>query len=116
MATKVTKRDNFNAIIEVLKGADKPELVAVMEHEIELLDKKSNKVSKADIQRKADNEVLANKVLEVLTQPMTASEIATIVSTDEVQYSNQKISAILRQLGDKVTKTTEKGKSYFSVA
>ena len=114
--TKVTKRDNFNAIIEVLKAQGEDALVEVMEHEIELLNKKSNKPSKADVQRKADNEALANRVLEVLDKPMTASEIAKVLSTDEVQYSNQKISAILRQLGDKVAKTVEKGKSYFSVA
>ena len=34
--TKITKRDNFTSIIAVLKDAGKDDLVAVMEHEIEL--------------------------------------------------------------------------------
>ena len=115
--TKVTKRDNFNAIIEVLKENGKDELVKVMEHEIELLARKSNKPSKANEQKKADNAVLQNTIFELLAGgKMTASEIAKALSTDEVDYSNQKISAMLRQLGDKVTKEVIKGKAYFSVA
>ena len=115
--TKVTKRDNFNAIIEVLKAQGKDNLVEVMEHEIELLNRKSNKPSKANEQKKADNAVLQNAILEVLGEgQMTASELAKALSTDEVEYSNQKMSAMLRQLGDKVTKEVVKGKAYFSVA
>jgi uncharacterized protein YqeY len=113
--TKVTKRDNFNSIIKVLADAGRDDLVEVIEHEIELLNKKHGKVSKADIQRKADNAELQTAILAVLDKPMTASEIANVLSTDEVQYSNQKVSAMLRQLGDKVTKEVVKGKSYFSI-
>ena len=115
--TKVTKRDNFNAIIEVLKAQGKDNLVKVMEHEIELLNRKSNKPSKANEQKKADNAVLQDAILEVLADAkMTASELAKALSTDEVEYSNQKMSAMLRQLGDKVTKEVVKGKAYFTVA
>lgn len=115
--TKVTKRESFNAIIEVLEAQGKADLVEVMKHEIELLNRKSNKPSKAQEQKKADNAVLQNAILEVLANgKMTASEIAKALSTDEVEYSNQKISAMVRQLGEKVVKTTEKGKSYFTLA
>lgn len=113
--TKVTKRDNFNSIIKVLADAGRDDLVEVIEHEIELLNKKHGKVSKADMQRKADNAELQTAILAVLEKPMTASEIANALSTAEVQYSNQKVSAMLRQLGDKVAKEVVKGKSYFSI-
>ena len=113
---KITKRENFNAIIEVLKDADRADLVAVMEHEIELLNKKHGGVSKANEAKKVANGELQERIVELIsTKAMTASEIAKALSTDEVEYSNQKISAMLRQIGDKVVKTVEKGKAYFSV-
>ena len=116
MATKVTKRDNFNAIIEVLKAQGCDNLVAVMEHEIELLNKKHGGVSKADKERKEANVVLCDKIATlIVNKPMTATDIAKAVSTDEVEYTNQKISAMLRQIGDKVTKEVIKGKTYFSI-
>ena len=39
--TKVTKKENFKRIIEVLEAQGKDELVKVMEHEIELIEKKA---------------------------------------------------------------------------
>ena len=60
MANKVTKKDNFKAIVEVLANAGRDDLVEVMNHELELLAKKSNKPSKANEQKKADNVVLQN--------------------------------------------------------
>ena len=117
MTNKVTKKDNFKAIIEVLANAGRDDLVEVMNHELELLAKKSNRPSKANEQKKADNAVLQDAILEVLADAkMTASELAKVLSTDEVEYSNQKMSAMLRQLGDKVTKEVVKGKAYFTVA
>ena len=117
MANKTTKRDNFNAIIEVLKDAGKDNLVAVMEHEIELLNKKHSGVSKADEAKRADNKVLQERIVELLAgKEMTASEIAKALSTDEVEYSNQKVSAMIRQIGDSITKNVVKGKAYFTVA
>ena len=117
MANKVTKKDNFKAIVEVLANAGRDDLVEVMNHELELLAKKSNKSSKANEQKKADNAVLQDAILEVLeNSQMTATELAKALSTDKVEYSNQKMSAMLRALGDKVTKETIKGKTYFSLA
>ena len=116
MAKKVTKRESFNAIIEVLKANGKDDLVSVMEHEIELLNKKHGGVSKADMAKREANGELQERIVELITnKPMTASAIAKALSTDEVELSNQKISAMIRQIGDKVVKTTEKGKSLFSV-
>ena len=113
---KITKRENFNAIIEVLKEQNREDLVAVMEHEIELLNKKHGGVSKATEAKRVANGALQERIVELIAdKPMTATEIAKALSTDEVDLSNQKISAMLRQLGDKVTKTVDKGKAYFSV-
>lgn len=117
MANKITKKDNFNAIIEVLKAQGKDDLVAVMEHELELLAKKSNTPSKADKAKAEANEVLKTAIYEVLTgKSMTASDIAEALSTDEVKITNQKVSALIRQMGDTITKEVVKGRAYFTVA
>ena len=115
MANKVTKRDNFKAIIEVLAGQGKDELVKVMEHEIELLDKKSNTPSKADKAKAEANEALKTAICELIKDtPMTASDIAQSLSTADNLIPNQKITAMLRQMGDTVKREVVKGKAYFS--
>lgn len=115
---KITKRDNFMAIIEVLKEAGKDNLVAVMEHEIELLNKKHGE-SKAVAERKAQNVALADEVLAILATAdgMTATDVAKALS-ERVggDYSNQKATALIKLLGDKVVATMDGKRKLFSVA
>ena len=116
---KITKRDNFNAIIEVLKAQGKDDLVAVMEHEIELLNKKHGE-SKAVAEKKAQNVALADEVLAILTESgdgMTATDVAKALA-DRVggEFSNQKATALLKLLGDKVTATMSGKRKLFTVA
>ena len=64
------------------------------------------------------NEEISEKILEVLDKPMTATDIMKAVQPFvDVELSNQKISALLRLLGEKgtgqVKKTVDKRKSYF---
>ena len=117
MANKVTKRDNFNAIINVLSEQGRDDLVAVMKHEIELLDKKHGSTSKADKAKAEANGVLQARIATLLDgKSMTASDIAKALSTDEVELTNQKVSAMIRQMGDKVTKEVVKGRAFFTLA
>ena len=116
---KVTKRDNFNAIIKVLKQYDYDELAAVMEHEIELLNRKHGE-SKAVTEKKAQNVALADEVLAILTvadKGMTATDVAKALA-EKVggEFSNQKATALLKLLGDKVTATMDGKRKLFSIA
>ena len=112
---KVTKRENFMAIITVLEEQGLDNLVAVMKHEIELLDKKHGSVSKADKAKAEANEALKADILNLIKgTPMTASDIAQSLSTADNLIPNQKITAMLRQLGESVTREVVKGKAYFS--
>ena len=72
MANKVTKRDNFISIIEVLKGIGRNDLIEVMEHEIELLDKKkaSGKMTKTQ-EANEDIKALIISELTRIGQPVT---------------------------------------------
>lgn len=110
----MTKKEMFVAIKAVV--ADNQEMVDFIDHEIELLSKKRSDNSKA----KAESDARAEKVFLALSEmdkPVTISELMALTSDSEVaSYSNQRISALMRKLGDRVVKEMVKGKAYFSVA
>lgn len=116
---KVTKRDRFNQLLAIEAVSADEGLVAFINHEIELLDKKANK-GNGSAKREEVNAPLRDKIVEVLggaDAPMTVSEILASDATFE-GMSNQKISALVRQLvtAGKVVKATDKKKSVFSLA
>ena len=114
MEKKITKREMFTSIREVV--ADNADMVAFIDHEIELLDKKSS--SKKPTATQVANEGLKTTILTVLTdEGKTASEVLAS-STEFSGLSNQKISALLKQLVEegKVVKETDSKKSVFRLA
>lgn len=115
---RVTKRENFEAIKAILEGMEGTEaLVEVMAHEIELVSKKRATQTKAQ----KENVELAERVYEVLegaTEAMTATEILNVLKDNEVEgiASNQKVSALLKVLGNRVVNEKKGKKSTFRVA
>lgn len=128
-AKKVTKREYFAQLREVVK--DNAELVAFIDHEVELLDRKNSKTSQTKGQKINEqiNEVLVQELAKVGT-PITISDLLeksevlkefTYNEGEEVKHlSNQKISALLNRLTNgenaRVVKVIDKKKSYFSLA
>jgi hypothetical protein len=115
MEKKITKKEMFAQIREVV--ADNADMVAFIDHEIELLSKKSG--SKKPTATQIANEGLKATILTVLegSEGMTASEV--LASSDEFAgLSNQKITALLRQLvlDGSVTKITDSKKTLFKLA
>ena len=113
---KMTKRDYFTAIIEKYPlTADEK---AFVEHELELLAKKNASDKKPTAQQTA-NEGIKTAILEGMTSGRfyTVTEIQKEILKGE-ELSNQKVSALIRQLKDAglVIKTEDKRKSYFSLA
>ena len=94
MEKKITKRDNFNAIIEVLTDAGREDLAKVIEHEIELLDAKSSKAKARTAEKKAENDALTDIVISVLgedfeTIPAITNKVIEVDETatvSKVQY------------------------------
>ena len=80
--TKITKRDNFTSIIAVLKAQGKDDLVAVMEHEIELLDKKSANRSTKPTVRQAENAEIKSAIVASL-------EKGKLYRCSEIQAMNE---------------------------
>ena len=113
---KMTKRDYFTAILEKYPlTADEK---AFVEHELELLAKKNASDRKPTAQQTA-NEGIKTAILDGMTSGRfyTVTEIQKEILKGE-ELSNQKVSALLRQLKDAglVVKTEDKRKSYFSLA
>lgn len=116
MANKKTQKDFFNEIIEVLKENGRDDLIVFCEDRIDKLSRKST--SKKPTKTQVENDVIKATILDVLTE-LDAPTTATAIATDpRVNVSNQKVSALLRQLieSGEVVKTTDKGRSYFSLA
>lgn len=116
MANKVTKREMFEAIKAVEAVANDEAMVAFIDHEIELLDKKSANKKPSKVQEA--NEAIKAVVLDTLgTEPVTVSELLK-ANEAFADMSNQKMSALLRQLVEagKVVKSTDKKKSLFALA
>ena len=115
MTNKKTKRDLFLEVREIVAGNE--ELVAFVDHELELLDKKaSTKSTKVNDEQVALMEKIVN-VLNEIGRSVTISELQK-ENAEMAEYSNQKLSAMLKKLVDnkQVTKMVDKKKSYFMVA
>ena len=121
MATKITKKMMFNAILDVLKGEQAKysveDMQAFIDNEIALLNRKSNSKKTKLTKAQEQNEFYKGLILEVMEsagKPLTATEI--MKSKNEFcDFSNQKIAALLKLLRNegKVSRITEKSKSYF---
>lgn len=115
MANKKTKREFFGEIREIVK--ENTELVAFIDHELELLDKKTNaKSTKVNTEQVELMDKIVN-ALNKIGRSVTISELQK-ENAEMAEYSNQKLSAMLKKLVDnkQVTKMIDKKKSYFMVA
>ena len=121
MTKKMTKKEMFAMVIGVVDGLEidnKAEMLEFLNHEVELLEKKNSKSGQTKTQK--ENEVLLGQLelaLAEFDRPLTISEFMKESSHEVATLSNQKLSALMKKLVDaeKVVKTTEKKKSYFSL-
>ena len=115
MANKITKAQMFAMIKAVPEVAQNDDMVAFIDHELELLSKKAG--SKKPTKTQEENEKLKGIILDVLTDVgVTVTEIQS--KSDTLGgLSNQKVSALLKQMCDngQAVKIVEKKKAYFSL-
>ena len=113
---KMTKRDYFNAILSKYPLTEDEK--AFIEHELELLAKK-NSIDKKPTAQQAANEAIKSAIVEAMedNRLYTVTEIQKSVEIC-ADLSNQRVSALLRQLKDDglVVRTEDKRKAYFSKA
>lgn len=100
---RTTKKENFYKIIEVLQANNRNDLIEVMEHEIELIEKKAMNSKKTKTQEA--NEVIKDLIIAELVRIATPVTITELLQqskelADMTNNSNQKVSALMTQLKD----------------
>lgn len=115
--TKITKAQNFNAIREILVDANKPELVAFVDHELELIADKAAKRAATPSKAQVAGAKICAAVLDLLQTEGRAMRIAEIVSMlpAELEATPGKVSYRLGVLiGEKrVEKVVEKRVNFY---
>lgn len=115
---KITKVEMFTMIKALDEVKANANMVAFIDHEIELLQKKSEKKGNSKASQ-ANAEFLTDvKVALTALGTATATEVMKELVGKYPEVSNQKVSAHLRKLvkAEEVVRTEEKGKAYFSLA
>lgn len=110
----MTKREKFATIKGILNENGIVEWDEFLDHEVELLSRKRSKSSKPT-KRQVENEGVKARIAEVLTdEGQTVTEI--LKALDDDTLTNQRVSALLRQMteaGD-ATKEVVKGKALWT--
>ena len=110
---KITKRDNFNTLYELVSNAGldaetEDRLHAFIDHELELMTQRAEKSKKYQKAHKASDDAMTDAIMKVLTDADAPICIADIVSKIE-DASAQKVTYRLGKLfkDDKITKDTQ---------
>ena len=114
-AVKVTKRERFEQIKALV--SNNAELVAFIDHEIELLNKKNSRSGKPT-KTQVENEAIKNTILDTLQTIGKPVTVTQLLANDKLNgLSNQRVSALLTQLrkSDKVVRTVEKKVAFYSI-
>lgn len=116
--SKMTKKDWYNEIASIVEATNvdnKEGILAFIEHEIDLLNRKSSKTGETAKQK--ENADIKQVIMDVLTENEKAMTITELIADDRLPYTNQRVSALLKQLVDsgKVVKNYDKKKAYFSM-
>jgi len=128
--TKITKKENFENLLKIEEVKNNIDLVKFIEHEIDLLNKKSASRKLGSTKSSQQNIEIMQKIKEVLTkqnEPIMIKDLLkntelssyTYEDRDEIKtLTSQKISALIKKMleSGEVQRTVEKGNAYFSIA
>ena len=113
----------MNGVDTDLASSELSEAAAKLSGMAEKLAEKRSTPSKADKEKSAEQKAIADEIVLVLSTGETVANGMTIsemqkASDKLAEYTNQKISAILRKMVESgtIVKTVDKKKSYFSLA
>ena len=119
-SVKLTKAQKFALIAEIAEVKNNPILAEFIAHEVELLAKKNTADKKPTAQQEANATIKAD-ILSVMeanpNQLFTVSELLKKVPNLPDTMTNQRMSALVRQMVDSgtVKRTEDKRKAFFSL-
>ena len=116
---KLTKKDRFNQLLAIPAVQADTEMVAFIEHEIELLSRKSTS-EKKPTQRQVQGESMKEAIINFMEPNVLYSGSDLLRQVEELDgESNQRVASLMKQLMEKegmVERITEKGKVYWKLA
>lgn len=117
MTKKPTKKENFNTLLTLSEVKANPVLVEFINHELELLNKKTTGAKKMTPTQIA-NESFKEAILAGMEKDRryTITELQKeIPAVASAELSNQRVSSLVKALKTDglVERTEEKGKAYF---
>ena len=121
MAKKITKREKYEMLKALPSVAENEMLVEFIDHELELLDRK-NTPKDGEVKltaKQTENEAVKSEILDYMEMgtKYTVSALLAGVPNQPEDMSHHRMVALLKQLVDAeaVTKTKEKGVTYFAL-
>lgn len=113
---RVFKKDYLGELKVLAEDAGRKDLVDFCEKEIEKLTNRKTSQTKNQKENEGIKEIIL-EVLAGLNEPITVTDFLK-VDKRVAEYSNQKVSALMKQLVDagKVEKVVDKKRSYFKIA
>ena len=115
----MTKKEMFTELLTLSEVAARPELVAGIEHEIELLSRKNSSTRKPTAHQE-ENEILTERIKAILfhaaNDGMTITEVVKALDDDNITHS--RINQLVKKLKDEgiVVRTEVKRKAYFKLS
>lgn len=109
MEKKITKRENFLNIVEVLVETGHEDLAKVIEHEIELLDAKSSKAKARAAEKKAENDALTDIIISVLGEEFETIPAITdkVIELDETATISKVQYRLVQLVKSEVAESSE---------
>ncbi len=120
MANKVTKKDNFNALRALALAAENADLVAFIDHELELLAKKSANRSSKPTVRQAENAEIKAQIVSVMEtgKAYRCAEIKAMIDALAQGEGTQRTARLCNDLVSEgsLVKSIDKKVVYFALA
>lgn len=116
MATpKITKRDRYNALLNMAEVKANPDMVDFIKHELELLDKKNAKSGEKKVNEKLEAAKAA--ILDFLptVERATVKQVMEVIHTDSCQFATSALTSLYDKGEGVIERSKEKGVSYYSM-
>ena len=120
MAPKMTKKDCFNALLQMTEVQSNQTIVDFINHELELLAKKNSAEKKPTATQLANDGFKSAILARMGVNPDQLFTITDLIkSVPEISdLTNQRVSAIVRQMVEagSITRVEDKRKAFFKMA
>ena len=118
--TKITKKDNYNALLAIPTVAENEALVAFINHELELLAKKAENRSTKPTVRQAENAKIKAEIVDAMTADKwyRCAEIKSLIPELAKGEGTQRTARLCNDLEKEglLTKMVDKKVVYFALA